>query len=215
MIFAANDVRDAHLDVVHDVDEMEHRLAVGAHDDETRIGLLAIGEFADDVAGDHVGDRHRLAGHAELDRALVLVRQILVEQFLNSALVNLAALRLKIRAAIALALLHGAARHRPFVPVKAEPAQAVEDHIDRLAAVAGVVGVLHAQHKRAAGVPGIKPVEQRRASAANVKIARRAGSKSNSNSHKKPARTLPASQPPGKLGGIMVWRSRLGCGRLE
>ena len=118
MVLAADDVRDAHLDVVHNVDEMKHRLTVGAHDHEIRIGLLAVGEFADDVACYHVGDRHRLAGHAELDRALVLIRQILVEQFLNSALVNLAALRLKIRPAIALALLHGVAGHWPLVPVE-------------------------------------------------------------------------------------------------
>ena len=51
-------------------------------------------------------------------------------------------------------------------------------------------------------MPRIKPVEQRRAGTANVKIARWAGSKSNSNTHKKPARTLPATQLPGKLGGL-------------
>ena len=183
MILAADDARDVHLDVVHNVDEMKHRLTVGAHDHEIRIGLLAVGEFADDVAGHHVGDCHWLAGHAELDRALVLVRQILVEQFLNSALVNLAALRLKIRPAITLALLHGVAGHRPLIPVEPEPAQAVEDHIDRLAGVTGVVGILYAQHESAAGVSRIKPVEQRRAGAANVKIAGGAGSKSNSNTH--------------------------------
>ena len=31
MIFAADDVGDVHLQVVNDVDEMEHGLAVGAH----------------------------------------------------------------------------------------------------------------------------------------------------------------------------------------
>ena len=39
VILAANDVRDAHLQIVHDVDEVEHGLAVGAHDDEVGVQL--------------------------------------------------------------------------------------------------------------------------------------------------------------------------------
>ena len=122
MILATDDVRDVHLDVIHNIDEMKHRLTVGAHDHEIRIGLFAVGEFADDVAGHQVGDCHWFAGHAELDRALMLVGQILVEQFLNSALVNLSALGLKIRSAIPLALLHGVTGYRPLIPVESEPA---------------------------------------------------------------------------------------------
>ena len=44
MIFAADDVRDVHLQIVNDVDEMEHGLAVGTQDDEVGINFLAVGE---------------------------------------------------------------------------------------------------------------------------------------------------------------------------
>ena len=203
MILAADHVRDAHLDVVHHVHQMKYRLAVGTNDYEVGIGLLAVGQLTHHVAGHQIGDRHRLTGHAELNRPLMLVRQILVEQFLNPALINLAALGLKIRPTIAPALLHRIARDWPFIPIQPKPPQAVEDHVDRFARVAGVVRVLHAQDERAAGVAGIKPVEQRRTGAADVKIASRAGGKTNSNTHEKngsekPARTLPATPPPGK-----------------
>ena len=54
MIFAADDVSDVHLQIVNDVDEVEHGLAVGAQDDEIGIKLLAVGELADDVADDQI-----------------------------------------------------------------------------------------------------------------------------------------------------------------
>jgi hypothetical protein len=56
MILAADDVGDVHFEVVNDVDEVEHGLAVGALDDEIGIKLLAVGQFADDVADDEVAD---------------------------------------------------------------------------------------------------------------------------------------------------------------
>ena len=56
MIFAADDVRDVHLQIVNDIDEVEHGLAVGALDDEVGIHFLSVGQFADDVADDEVVD---------------------------------------------------------------------------------------------------------------------------------------------------------------
>ncbi len=56
MVFAADDVGDVHFQIVNDVDEMEHGLAVRALDDEVGIGLLAVGQFADDIADDEVVD---------------------------------------------------------------------------------------------------------------------------------------------------------------
>ena len=49
-----------------------------------------------------------------------------------------------------------------LVPVQAQPAQAVEQVPVGLLGVAGGVGVLDAEDERAAGVPGVRPVEQRR-----------------------------------------------------
>ena len=60
VVLAANDVRDAHLQIVHHVDEMEHGLAVGADDDEIRIELLAVGQLARDIADDEIGNEDRV-----------------------------------------------------------------------------------------------------------------------------------------------------------
>ena len=61
----------------------------------------------------------------------------------------------------------------PFVPVEAQPAQAVDDaghHVPRRALG---VRVFDAQHERAAVPPGVQPVEQRRPGAADVQVAGR------------------------------------------
>ena len=60
-----------------------------------------------------------------------------------------------------------------LVPVQAEPAQAVEQVPVGLLGVAGGVGVLDAEDERAAGVPGVRPVEQRRPHQADVHHAGR------------------------------------------
>ena len=65
--------------------------------------------------------------------------------------------------------------HRLAVPVEAEPAQPVENGVDRLRRRALAVGVLDAQQELAADVLGVEPVEQRRARAADVQEAGRRG----------------------------------------
>ena len=67
VVLAADHVRDLHRDVVDDVHEMEHRVAVGADDDE----ILLLGAL--DPAADGVVDDLRLAGDLEVDRAVLLV----------------------------------------------------------------------------------------------------------------------------------------------
>ena len=61
----------------------------------------------------------------------------------------------------------------PFVPVEPQPAQAVDDAGDHLPRRSLGVGVLDAQHEGAAVPPREQPVEQRRARAADVKVAGR------------------------------------------
>ena len=183
VVLAANDVRDAHLQVVHDVDEMEHGLTVGAHDDKVGIGFFAVGEFAEYIADDEVGNENRLALHFEFDRAFVFVGEAVREQRFDTALVIFLSLRLEIRTAIAFARAGGVAGERAFVPRKPEPAQAVEDDVHGFLGVASGVGVFDAQDERAAGVAGVKPVEERGARAANVEEARRTRSKSNARFH--------------------------------
>ena len=62
-----------------------------------------------------------------------------------------------------------------LVPVEAEPAEAVQDRLQRLGHVALLVGVVDAQDELAAVLAGEQPVEQGRADAADVQIAGRAG----------------------------------------
>ena len=62
-----------------------------------------------------------------------------------------------------------------FVPIKAEPAEAVQDRLQRLGDVALLIGVVDAQDKLAAVLAGEEPVEKGCADAANVEIAGRAG----------------------------------------
>ena len=62
---------------------------------------------------------------------------------------------------------------RPFVPVEPQPAQAVDDPGDHLPRRSLGVGVLDAQHERAAVPPRVQPVEERRPRAADVQVAGR------------------------------------------
>ena len=89
-----------------------------------------------------------LVGHAEADRALVLVRLALGEQAPRLLLAALEPVELE--------------RDRA-VPVEAEPAQRLLDLLRRLGDLAGRVRVLDPQPELAAVVTGKKPVEERRA----------------------------------------------------
>ena len=92
MIFAANDVGDLHFDVVHDVDKMEHRVAVTADNDKIGIEHFSLVERSDDVADDEIGNLHRLACHFETDGAFTFVGHFFVHQLPDAAFVDVAAL---------------------------------------------------------------------------------------------------------------------------
>ena len=64
---------------------------------------------------------------------------------------------------------------RLAVPVEAEPVEAVEDGVDRGLGRPLAVGVLDAQEERPAEAPGVEPVEQSRARAADVQKSGRGG----------------------------------------
>ena len=162
---------------------MENRLPIGTDDDEIRVRLLAIGQFAEDEGDDQVGNEDGPAFHFEFDRAARLVGQALVLQFAHAPLVNGAALRLKIGAEISLARPRRVRRRRAFVPIQSQPAQPAEDDFRGLLRIAGGVGVLDAQDKHAAGVAGIEPVKQGGARPADVQKARRTGRKANASIH--------------------------------
>ena len=183
VIFATNDVRDAHLQIINHVHEVEHRLAIRTHDDEVRIDRLAVRQFAADIAHHQIGDRDRLPLHLELDRALVLVGQPTGQERFDAKLVVLAPLTLEVRSTVAFARPGGVAGDWSLVPFKPQPAQPLENHIDRLLRVARGVRVFNPQDERAARMPRIQPVEQRRTGTSNVKVAGRTRGKTDANFH--------------------------------
>ncbi len=121
--------------------------------------------------------------HLEFDGAFVFISEAVRQKCFDAALVTLLPLRLEIRAAISLARAGGFAGERAFVPIEAEPAQAVEDDVHGFLGIARGVGVFNPQDKRAAGVAGIKPIEERGARAADVEVAGGRGGKSNARFH--------------------------------
>ena len=69
----------------------------------------------------------------------------------------------------------------PSSQFEPEPAQSIVDRRGRFFGVAGFVGVLDAQDKRAAVMPREEPVEERRARAADVQITGGRRSKADAN----------------------------------
>ena len=113
VIFAADDVGHAHLDVVDDVDEMEDPAAVRAPDGD--VGMrLRVGEVKLDAAADEVVEHDHFARRAEAPCAAVLVEVPGVLEAVEVAQVDFLALALEVGAAIA--AFEGA-----LVPVQPEP----------------------------------------------------------------------------------------------
>ena len=100
--------------------------------------------------------RHALVGHAEADRALVLVRL---------------ALRDEPRGELAAAVHRVELERHRAVPVDPEPRQRALDLLRRLLHLAARVGVLDPQQALAAPAAGEEPVEEERADAADVEEA--------------------------------------------
>ena len=65
----------------------------------------------------------------------------------------------------------GAADVGAFVPLQAEPAESVEDHLLGGGDEAGAVGVLDAQDELAAALAGVEEVEQANVGRADVRVA--------------------------------------------
>src|SRR5688572_20131602 len=74
---------------------------------------------------------------------------------------------------VALEALH--LEERSLVPFQAKPLHRLDDRLDRGFRGALEIGVLDAQHERAAVAPRIGPREKRGARAADVQVARGAG----------------------------------------
>ena len=98
------------------------------------------------------------------------------EQLFGGGLVELAPLRLKVgrmRAGGTAAVGRGA-----FIPIDAQPLEAVQDGGEGFGDVTGLVGVVDPQDELAAVLAGEEPVEQGGANAADVQVTGGAGSES-------------------------------------
>ena len=74
---------------------------------------------------------------------------------------------------------------RAFIPIDAQPAQAVQDRRQRLLDVPLLIGVVDPQDELAAVPPGEQPAEQGRADAADVKVSGRTRSEAGADGHSK------------------------------
>ena len=73
VVFTANHMSHLHLEIVHDVAEMENGLAVRANDDKIRIEPFPVGQFARHISDHQVRNDHRLPGHPEFYGAFMKV----------------------------------------------------------------------------------------------------------------------------------------------
>ena len=142
---------------------MEDPAAVGPPDGDVGMGL-GVGEIELDMSAHEVVEHDDFPMRAEPPCAAAFVEEAAVLELVEIAQVDFLSFALEIRAAVA-------ALERAFVPVEPEPFQTVVDGLGRLGGIAGFVGVFDAQDERAAGVPGVEPVEKRGAGATDVKIA--------------------------------------------
>ncbi len=127
--------------------------------------LAAVAVVAGGLAGRAGGGAARVE---LLGAAVAVVGVAAVQQLLGDVLVDVHALGLAVRGVRAADL--GA-----LVPGEAEPPQRVEQLVVGLLGVAGRVGVLDAEHERAAVVAGERPVEEGGPHQAHVGVAGRGG----------------------------------------
>ena len=164
MVVSADDVRDALVDVVYHVRDVEDRRAVRADDREV---LYVLGLLRHVTLNDVVELNDALLGHLEHrnDAGLAVARSLL-------DLVGMAA-REKLVDNFEMALNVLRLVEHFLVPVETEPLHAVEEDCDRLGRGALEVGVLDAKEELAACVAGEKPVVDGGADVADVHLAGR------------------------------------------
>src|SRR5262249_49074573 len=103
-------------------------------------------------------------------RRVIPVSMALLDQLADRRLVTVQPLRLIVRPM-------GSAYLGAFVPVEAEPAEAVEDRLQRLRHVTLLIRVVDTENELTAVLAGVEPVEQGGANAADVEETGWTGSK--------------------------------------
>src|SRR6266567_2413148 len=173
MIFAANHVRDFHLEVVDHVDEMKNpgtiRTANG------HIGMRSgIGEIEIDSPANEIIDNDMLARRTKSQSSLVLENVAVVLKLFEVALVKVRAFALQIRPEIA-------AHVGAFVPIEAEPSQTSVNCRRCFFDLARFVRVFDAENEFAAVMPREEPVKKCRPRPADVEITGRRRGKTDAN----------------------------------
>ena len=213
VIIAADDMRDRHVVVIDDTSQHVGRRAVSAQ--QHHVVELLVGDC--DGALHQVIDP-RFAGSRRLQanhwrHALRRFRRIAVAP--APVVAHRTALRARVAPHLLQFLRRGVAKvgfaggkqlagriHVPrrtcelvdwlSIPVEAEPAQPVQDRIDRRLGRAGAIGILDPQQEATAVATGEQKIEQRRARGPDVQKAGRRGCKSNRNRHLVPLPFSPA-----------------------
>jgi len=165
VVVAADDVRDPVPHVFHRRGEVVRGPSVGAHEHEILDRLV---RHLDAAAHDVVPRRRALVGHAETNRALVLVRSAVRDELLGGAPAVVEAVELERDGA---------------VPLDTQPAERLLDLLDGLGDLAARVGVLDAQPVLAPVLAREEIVEEKRPHAADVKKAGRARRHTNDRCH--------------------------------
>jgi len=94
-----------------------------------------------DVAHDEIGDRDGIARPAEKNGAIPVVGQARVPQFLDPTMIAPTPLTLKIRPAISPARTGSIGTPGTLVPIHSQPAQALEDDVDRRLRISGQIRI--------------------------------------------------------------------------
>ena len=152
MIFAANDVRDFHLDVVDHVDEMKNPGAVRPAHGHVRM-RSGIGQIEIDLAADEIVDNDVFARRTKAQRSGVFEKVTGLLQLPHIAFINFRALTLKIRAEISTGV-------RTFIPIETEPAKPIVNGAGRFLGIARAIRVFNPQHQCPAGMLRVEPVER-------------------------------------------------------
>jgi hypothetical protein len=195
---------DAHVMIVDHHRQHVGRRAVAAQQHHVVELLVADPDLALHQVGDHrvAGLRHfetdrrghpgrRLGGAAVAPAAVIARRQAFrlglvahrLQLFRRAVAVVGVAQRHQQAGDLGMTLSAGELVDHVAVPAQPEPAQPVDDRVDRRLGRALAIGVLDAQVEAAAVMAGEQPVEQRRAGAADMKITRRRRGETSDDGH--------------------------------
>ena len=188
VVFAADDVGDFHLDIVHHVHKVEDVGAIRALHYHVR-GVVLVVVVHRDIAADHIVQGHHalaleaetpygaFAGTGDFIAFLIafvgggaFVYAAHVHELLEVAVVDILALALEVGGIVA-------AFAFAFIPIKPQPAHTGEDSFHGIFNVAFLVGVFDAEHESATHLAGEKVVEKGGTGTTDVQVAGGRGGK--------------------------------------